>query len=66
MSMQSSDHSSTYNANISACILSAFVILCSSFCYCKALGDIINIGMTYFVFASITVSYMLGKKFHRW
>jgi hypothetical protein len=63
MSMQSSDHSSTYNANIS---VSAFVILCSSFCYCKALGDIINIGVTYFVFASITVSYMLGKKFHRW
>ena len=42
MSMQSSDHSSTYNANISACIVSAFVILCSSFCYCKASGDIVN------------------------
>ncbi|HEX2408339.1 MAG TPA: hypothetical protein VHJ38_14130 [Nitrososphaeraceae archaeon] len=42
MSMQSSDHSSTYNANISACIVSAFVILCSSFCYCKASGDIDN------------------------
>ena len=42
MSMQSLDHFSTYNANISACIVSAFVILCSSFCYCKALGDIVN------------------------
>jgi hypothetical protein len=35
MSMQSSDHSSTYNANISACIVSAFVILCSSFVIVK-------------------------------
>ena len=42
MSMQSSDHSSTYNANISACIVSAFVILSSSFCYCKGSGDIVN------------------------